>query len=551
MDIFDMMPASRLGAPRDHTSSDDEQPLTTTEIMALRVKMAAEAATQKLEPEPEPEYADVEEATRARIGALPGVPIYVGKESFDMVNQRPVTEADILATVLVFKERLPSEVPEPPRQDADGTEELPAADEQHTPRAPLALKAWLFQRGLSVGLERLARILEPRRSASPRSTAVALLLRKVRSTLQRVQMVPTTTLTQVLSDDASALDVLLDEVADIVAEMESHARESSQFAADHLSGIEWVLGQLGVLLGSRTGASLAPFRPCSPPVSAARPPENEAGVASRSFAPQPVAWEHLEACQQTSTADLTSLTDVGGQLFDAVESNDLVHLGYLLDLGVPASVRGNDGDTPLMAAAARDHVRCLDLLLQFGADPSDADSAGDTALHYASSFASMECVRKLARRCDSAKYVGSRNHAGQTSRALAESLSLWSVVALLDEVFEDTTGISPPLPAGTGPDLRRPTATGAGTIRGAGLHGFQGLPPARWDHQQVVSWFEHTFSWSKPMRYVEQLRLRPFVDGQMLTVDLSGVLDALGVDNVALRRQVSECLAHKDTTGWD
>jgi hypothetical protein len=125
------------------------------------------------------------------------------------------------------------------------------------------------------------------------------------------------------------------------------------------------------------------------------------------------------------------------------------------------------------------------------------------------------------------------------------------VVALLDEVFEDTTGISPPLPAGTGPDLRRPIATGAGTIRGAGLHGFQGLPPARWDHQQVVSWFEHTFSWSKPMRYVEQLRLRPFVDGQMLTVDLSGVLDALGVDNVALRRQVSECLAHKDTTGWD
>ena len=53
------------------------------------------------------------------------------------------------------------------------------------------------------------------------------------------------------------------------------------------------------------------------------------------------------------------------------------------------------------------------------------------------------------------------------------------------------------------------------------------------------------------MRYVEQLRLRPFVDGQMLTVDLGGVLDALGVDNVALRRQVSECLAHKDTTGWD
>ena len=74
----------------------------------------------------------------------------------------------------------------------------------------------------------------------------------------------------------------------------------------------------------------------------------------------------------------------------------------------------------------------------------------------------MECVRKLARRCDSAKYVGSRNHAGQTSRALAESLSLWSVVALLDEVFEDTTGISPPLPARTGPDLRRPIATSAG-----------------------------------------------------------------------------------------
>lgn len=44
---------------------------------------------------------------------------------------------------------------------------------------------------------------------------------------------------------------------------------------------------------------------------------------------------------------------------------------------------------------------------------------------------------------------------------------------------------------------------------------------------------------------------RAFVDGNMLTSDFEGVMDAIGVTDAVLRRQVTECLMHKDTLGWD
>ena len=473
MDIFDIMPASRIGVERDDdTSSDEEERLTTAQIMALRVKIAAEAAA--LEPEPEPDPADVESATRERIGELPGVPVYVGKETFDMVNQRPVTEAEILATVTVFKERLPRALAEAPPGGHELEHELvrAATDEraQHIPGSPV-LTAWLFHRGMVVALERLARLLEPRRNARPRPAAIRTLLREVRGTLQKVQTMAQGALEDAVEGaPAGALDVLLDEAADTVDEVVGRA---SPLVENDLAAVEWLLSQLNAALFKQGSAapSVRPSTAASATAAAWLPTQ-------RRFAPQAVAWEQLEACCQSEVVDLTTTKSPGGQLFDAIEANDLTQLRFLLDAGLSASVRGQGGDTALMAASVRNYGDCLTLLLDHGADAGAGDDAGDTAFHYACSFASLDCIRRLARYSD-AEHVGKRNRAGLTGRSLAESLSLWTVVALIDEVFSEKTGLSPPLPAGTSLLLATP-AVGA-----AAQHNFRELPPASWTQPQV------------------------------------------------------------------
>ena len=83
MDIFDLLPKSRIGteASDSDSSSEEEERRTASDMMVIRrrLSMASMQALPEPEPEPEPEPADVEGATRARLRKLPGIPIYVSR----------------------------------------------------------------------------------------------------------------------------------------------------------------------------------------------------------------------------------------------------------------------------------------------------------------------------------------------------------------------------------------------------------------------------------------------------------------------------------------
>jgi hypothetical protein len=289
-------------------------------------------------------------------------------------------------------------------------------------------------------LEQLARLLEPPRNIGSYSSGTKAVLRDVRAALQKVQTVSPEVFENALKDDTvGALDILLDEAADIAVEVENCARSPPP-----LAGVEWLLSQLGATVFKHTAAAVL-----SRPSSASSPATAELWQpCERLFAPGAVAWEHLEACLRREVADIATTKSPGGQLFDAIEANDLARLRFFLDVGLSASVCGQGGETALMAAALRNHWKCLALLLEFGANAGTSDETGDTAFHYACSFASFDCIGILAR-CDDAEHVGKRNRAGMTGRALAESLSLWTVVAEIDRVFSQRTGLSTPVPPGT------------------------------------------------------------------------------------------------------
>ena len=586
MDIFDLLPKSRIGteASDSDSSSEEEERRTASDMMVIRrrLSMASMQALPEPEPEPEPEPADVEGATRARLRKLPGIPIYVsrpapslrsaplsltrrcwrwrslqvGKESFDMVEQRPVKVEEILATIKIFREQLPGAssleragsgllaVREEEEEEGDEQEqEEPVTRPPQAPpdvdiarqRVPCTLltRAWLFQRGVSTALEKMARLLEPRNShehaVSPAS--LGALVRRVRASVQRVRTAPTDVMQSHLQHSAGALDVLLDEAADIVDELEVHSLDSSPrefrsraLGSEDAAAIQWLLDQLDAVVSARP---VQHFEVQPRPVTAGSPARNRSSsgdadrVPTPRFKPPAVGWTKLEASQTGAGADMLAVDDPGALVFDAIEADDLTQLRFLLDIGVLPNVRSSEGETALMAAAARDRSRCLTCLLRAGADASAADQSGDTAFHYACSFGSVSCVKELARRAGFDQ-IGRRNAAGQTGRELALGSELHQVAAAIDALPMQEAW-------------------------------WKSLHPSAWSHDHVVAWFEETFRWQAV--HAAALRKAAFVDGQMLTrgdpAGLAALFDMLGISDDDQQRQFTDALQAKDTIGWE
>ena len=489
--------------------------------------------------------------------------LQVGKESFDMVEQRPVKVEEILATIKIFREQLPGAssleragsgllaVREEEEEGDQEEEEEEQSEHEKQPvtrppeaapdvdmarqRVPCTLltRAWLFQRGVSTALEQMARLLEPRNShehaVSPAS--LGALVRRVRASVQRVRTAPTDVLQSHLQHSAGALDVLLDEAADIVDELEVHSLDSSPrefrsraLGSEDAAAIQWLLDQLDAVVSAR---AVQRFDVQPRPVTAGSPARNRSSsgdadrVPAPRFKPPAVGWAKLEASQTGAEADMRAVDDPGALVFDAIEADDLTQLRFLLDIGVLPNVRSSEGETALMAAAARDRSRCLTCLLRAGADASAADQSGDTAFHYACSFGSVSCVKELARRAGFDQ-IGRRNTAGQTGRELALGSELHQVAAAIDALPMQEAW-------------------------------WKSLHPSAWSHDHVVAWFEETFSWQAV--HAAALRKAAFVDGQMLTrgdpAGLAALFDMLGISDDDQQRQFTEALQAKDTIGWE
>lgn len=74
-------------------------------------------------------------------------------------------------------------------------------------------------------------------------------------------------------------------------------------------------------------------------------------------------------------------------LIDAARSGDAASLKRLIAAGAELDVRSrstnSDGGTALGAAALRNHSRCVEILLNAGADPNIADKSGAYPIEYA------------------------------------------------------------------------------------------------------------------------------------------------------------------------
>ncbi|RUS80523.1 hypothetical protein EGW08_011707 [Elysia chlorotica] len=111
-------------------------------------------------------------------------------------------------------------------------------------------------------------------------------------------------------------------------------------------------------------------------------------------------------------------------------------LRYLLEKGAEVNQVGNDdGSTPLTAAfnffnyvGSKQHPDRIELLLESGADPNQAKSNGDTALHLAVSEGNIGIVKQII---DAGAELEVKNCSGLTPLLLASSSNDPELIALL------------------------------------------------------------------------------------------------------------------------
>ncbi|EQC25413.1 hypothetical protein SDRG_16740, partial [Saprolegnia diclina VS20] len=116
-----------------------------------------------------------------------------------------------------------------------------------------------------------------------------------------------------------------------------------------------------------------------------------------------------EVCSSLHVHDLVSslqsaLTfDVGrnaNRVFLAARTNNISALTNALatspaEQATLLEYRGSNGRTPLLVAAAKDHVACIEILLQHGANVMATDDSGNNALHYACFQGAVNAARFL------------------------------------------------------------------------------------------------------------------------------------------------------------
>lgn len=120
------------------------------------------------------------------------------------------------------------------------------------------------------------------------------------------------------------------------------------------------------------------------------------------------------------------VVELAGKVFDLARGGSTEELAAYVDIGVPANLTNDKGDTLLILAAYHGHPETVGTLLDRGADHSRANDRGQTALAAAVFRQSTDSVgRLLAAGADP-------DAGGPSARATAQFFELPEMVELLD-----------------------------------------------------------------------------------------------------------------------
>ena len=160
-------------------------------------------------------------------------------------------------------------------------------------------------------------------------------------------------------------------------------------------------------------------------------------LAAKSTSAQSLALQAVAA----QPAHDTSATD---GLFRAIRMSDMTGVRTALARGADVNARSEEGDTPLMYAAAYSTADCMNLLGDQGANPNARDRRDGTAL-----MRSVRDIDKVNLLVDRGAEVEARSIRGLTALMVAANLSGASdVVKLLlshkaDPRTPDAAGVTP------------------------------------------------------------------------------------------------------------
>ena len=79
-------------------------------------------------------------------------------------------------------------------------------------------------------------------------------------------------------------------------------------------------------------------------------------------------------------------------IIQAILSDNVTGLKYMIEKGVDVNLTDADAETPLIKAAVGGHIECLKILLDAGADVNIEDTYGETALVKAITNDQKDCV---------------------------------------------------------------------------------------------------------------------------------------------------------------
>eukprot|EP01035_Chromulina_nebulosa_P032322 gene32322-43174_t len=149
----------------------------------------------------------------------------------------------------------------------------------------------------------------------------------------------------------------------------------------------------------------------------------------------------LEVAEE-SDADsvICNLADPEGQT--ALHIASILGISEIVELlllhGADLTCVDSHGHSPLHLSAGSGSVACLAAILDHGGDflLENKDNLGNTALHHASFYGQLECVRLLV---ETAADVLAKNNQGQTAYSLASSRGYREICSLLLEYREHHT----------------------------------------------------------------------------------------------------------------
>lgn len=142
-------------------------------------------------------------------------------------------------------------------------------------------------------------------------------------------------------------------------------------------------------------------------------------------------WEILAGVEMAPSAeeDVNSRMRIAAGLGKVDEVKNLLEQGADANSAGPGTDEVPAGGTALMLAAAKNHPDIVDLLLENGANPNQADDGGGTALIYASWKGHLDIVRALLNRGADAN---AKTRDGRTPLAVARDFGHEDVAARLE-----------------------------------------------------------------------------------------------------------------------